>query len=151
MLQLYTSMRKKIAMLRKCLEEKDQRIKTLKENLQYAYDDFNEIQQENDKISQELEDKKELSFNLYVALSKTLEKEIDENIPSIIDQLIGKNCGKYSNMYNEYKRYKNKFIELRNYIMNYYDDGVDRPQRCNEYIRATCNDILEKMKRLKMI
>lgn len=26
-----------------------------------------------------------------------------DDIPSVIDQLVGKNCGKYADMYNEYK------------------------------------------------
>lgn len=64
--------------------EKDQRIKRLKE---------------------ENENKSQLGLALYTALAKELEKQgLADDIPSVIDQLVGKNCGKYADMYNEYKK-----------------------------------------------
>lgn len=46
---------------------------------------------------------------------------------------------------------KNKEIgELKDYIYSYNNEINNRPQVCNEYIDATCKDILYKMKELKM-
>ena len=70
----------------KMIEEKDQRIK--------------ELEKENKNKSQ-------LGLALYTALVKELEKQgLTDDIPSVIDQLVGKNCGKYADMYNEYKNQK---------------------------------------------
>lgn len=54
----------------------------------------------------------ELTFNLYCALAEVLAKVGVNDIPSVIDQLVGKNCGEYADMYNEYK---NQQKELENY------------------------------------
>lgn len=68
---------------------------------------------------------KELSFALYCALAEQLERDGADNIPSIIDQLAGKNCGKYADMYNDYKKLKQelalykKAFELACYYMEY--------------------------------
>lgn len=128
---------------------KDQEIKKLQEQVVYYKNTYEGTVKNYEYVVSGL---KELSFNLYVALAKTLEKQgMVDNIPSAIDQLIGKNCGKYADMYNEYKNYKNKIIKLKDYISEYYDDGMTRPESCNEYIKATCKDILEKMRELNLI
>ena len=75
----------------KMLEEKDQHIK--------------ELEKEN-------ENKSELGLALYIALAKELEKQgMIDNIPSAIDQLVGKNCGIYADMYSEYRCLKRE-LEL---------------------------------------
>lgn len=56
---------------------------------------------------------KALAFNLYCALAEVLAKVGINDIPSVIDQLVGKNCGKYADMYNEYKSLKKKVEELK--------------------------------------
>lgn len=56
---------------------------------------------------------KALAFNLYCALAEVLAKVGVNDIPSVIDQLVGKNCGKYADMYNEYKSLKKKVEELK--------------------------------------
>ena len=43
-----------------------------------------------------------------------------------------------------------KIAELKDYICSYNNEINNRPQICNEYIDATCKDILEKMKELKL-
>lgn len=61
--------------------------------------------------------KDELSFNLYTALAITLDKQgLNDNIPSVIDKLVGKNCGKYADMYNEYKHLQKEVKELKSQV-----------------------------------
>ena len=43
-----------------------------------------------------------------------------------------------------------KIGELKDYIYSYNNETNNRPQVCNEYIDASCRDILEKMKELKL-
>ena len=43
-----------------------------------------------------------------------------------------------------------KIGELKDYIYSYNNEINYRPQVCNEYIDATCKDILYKMKELKL-
>lgn len=43
-----------------------------------------------------------------------------------------------------------KIGELKDYIYYYNNETNNREQTCNEYIDATCKDILEKMKELKL-
>ena len=43
-----------------------------------------------------------------------------------------------------------KIGELKDYIYSYNNETNNRPQVCNEYIDATCKDILYKMKELKL-
>lgn len=43
-----------------------------------------------------------------------------------------------------------KIEELKDYIYSYNNETNNRPQTCNEYIDATCKDILEKIKELKL-
>ena len=43
-----------------------------------------------------------------------------------------------------------KIGELKGYIYSYNNEINNRPQICNEYMDATCRDILEKMKELKL-
>ena len=45
---------------------------------------------------------------------------------------------------------KHKIRELKDYIYSYNDETNNRPQICNEYIDATCRDILEKIRELKL-
>ena len=96
---------------------------------------------------------KELSFALYCALAEQLERDGADNIPSIIDQLAGKNCGKYADMYNEYKSLKQelalykKALELacENYIRV---DGISYILRNNmtddDYWKLTDEEVKEK-------
>lgn len=43
-----------------------------------------------------------------------------------------------------------KIGELKDYIYSYNNETNNRPQICNEYIDATCKDIIEKIKELKL-
>lgn len=63
----------------------------------------------------ELEEREDrMSFAFYVALFKTLEQSgMTDNIPSAIDQLVGKDCGKYADMYNEFKHSKQENAMLK--------------------------------------
>lgn len=86
-----------------------ERIKELEEKVEY-YKNCYEGCVNNHKYI--MEGQRELSFNLYTALVKELEKQgLTDDIPSVIDQLVGKNSGKYADMYNEYKN-QNKELEL---------------------------------------
>lgn len=94
-------------------------------------------------LKEENENKSQLGLALYTALVKELEKQgLTDDIPSVIDQLVGKNCGKYANIYNEYKNQKKelalykKALELacEKYI------GVDGIS----YVIRDCGDYWEK-------
>ena len=72
---------------------------------------------------------KELTFNLYCALAEVLAKVGVNDIPSVIDQLVGKNCGKYADMYNEYKNQKK---ELAWYKKLGLELAYERCPKCNK-------------------
>lgn len=89
---------------------------------------------QNDKTNEthiiELEEqnkhKSELGLALYTALYEHLGNHgVIDNVPSAIDQLVGKDCGEYADIYNEYKNqqkelalYK-KALQLACYYMEY--------------------------------
>lgn len=95
----------------KC-EEKDQRIK--------------ELEKEN-------ENRKKLGLALYTALAKELEKQgLTDDIPSVIDQLVGKNCGEYANMYNEYKNQKQELALYKKALELACESVVKHEKRVDE-------------------
>ena len=66
-----------------------------------------------DDLMKENEHQRELGLALYAALYEHLENHgAIDNVPSAIDQLVGKDCGEYANMYNEYKILKKELQNL---------------------------------------
>lgn len=66
------------------------------------------------ELEKETENKSELGLALYTALVKELENQgMIDNIPSAIDQLVGKNCGKYADMYSDYKSQQKELKKVK--------------------------------------
>ena len=132
------------------LKEKDKEIHNLKELRKFEIKDKKELREnqlqeiiklekelaEKDKRIKELEEENEntsqLGFALYVDLLG--KNEYVENMPSAIDQLVGKNSGKYTDMYNEYKSLKKKVKELEEQIQGMVGDQIDLLAQANKQL-----------------
>lgn len=114
------------------IAEKDKRIKELEEKAKYYENCYIGSVKNHEYI---MEGQRELSFNLYAALAETLRKQgLTDDIPSVIDQLVGKNCGKYADMYNEYKSLKKKVKELEEQIQGMVGDQIDLLAQANKQL-----------------